>query len=129
MAFWHLKSHRKPTGALLSVRRKKRRSDRGSKFLETGLAEKRLKIRRTKGGNTKLKLLSGNMMNLRDSSGKIVKTKILTVTSNTANPNYVRRNIITKGAIVKTDLGEARITSKPSQDGVINGILVKEAKK
>ncbi len=128
MAFWHLRSHRKPTGALLTKSRKKRRADRGSKFLETGLAEKRLKIKRTRGGKLKLTLLSGNTINVKDISGKIVKTKILTVTGNTANPNYVRRNIMTKGATVKTDLGEARITSRPSQDGVINGILIKSAK-
>ena len=129
MAFWRLRSNRKPTGALLTSIRKKRRSDRGSKFLETGLGEKRLKIKRTKGGGTKLTLLSGNAINLRDLSGKIVKSKILTVTGNPANPNYVRRNIITKGALVKTELGQAKITSRPSQDGVLNGVLIKEVSK
>ena len=43
---------------------------------------------------------------------------------NSANPNYVRRNIITKGAIVETPEGNAKVTSRPGQDGVINGILI-----
>ena len=46
------------------------------------------------------------------------------VIENTANPNYVRRNIITKGAIVETPEGNAKVTSRPGQDGVINGILI-----
>jgi small subunit ribosomal protein S8e len=54
----------------------------------------------------------------------IRKATILTVKSNPSNPNYVQRNIITKGATVMTDLGEAVITSRCGQDGVVNAILV-----
>ena len=46
------------------------------------------------------------------------------VIENKANPNYVRRNIITKGAIVETSAGKAKVTSRPGQDGVINGVLI-----
>ena len=42
---------------------------------------------------------------------------------NPANPNYVRRNLLTKGAIIKTELGNARILSRPGQDGTINAVL------
>ena len=38
--------------------------------------------------------------------------------------HYMRRNILTKGAIIKTELGDARITNRPGQDGVINAILL-----
>jgi len=38
----------------------------------------------------------------------------------------VRRNIITKGAILQTDLGKVRVTNRPGQEGVINGILVEK---
>ncbi len=44
---------------------------------------------------------------------------------NPANPNYVQRNIITKGAIIKTSAGNAKVTSRPGQDGTINAVLVK----
>ena len=56
---------------------------------------------------------------------KTVKSKILSVLENPANPNYVRRNIITKGAIIDTDIGTARVTSRPGQHGMINAILIK----
>jgi len=52
------------------------------------------------------------------------KTDIITVVENPANIHYVRRNILTKGAIVNTKLGKARITSRPGQSGVINAVLI-----
>ncbi len=128
MAEWHLRSHRKPTGGLLSSLRKKRRSDRGSEFLGTKLGERKYKIKRTKGGRQKVRMMLGNTVNVSDKSGKSSKSKIMTVVSNPANPNYVRRNVLTKGAIVKTEMGTVKITSRPSQDGVINGVLVEEKK-
>jgi SSU ribosomal protein S8E len=45
------------------------------------------------------------------------------VRQNPANPHYVQRNIMGKGSIVQTELGEAVITSRPGQDGVVNAIL------
>ena len=43
---------------------------------------------------------------------------------NTSNPHYVTRNIMTRGAVVQTEIGLAKITSRPGQDGVINAVLV-----
>ncbi|MFB6184110.1 MAG: 30S ribosomal protein S8e, partial [Haloarculaceae archaeon] len=43
---------------------------------------------------------------------------------NPSNPNYARRNIITKGAIIETSEGRARVTSRPGQDGQVNAVLV-----
>ena len=58
------------------------------------------------------------------SGGKSQVVDVLGVIENSANPNYVRRNIITKGAIVETPEGNAKVTSRPGQDGVLNGILI-----
>jgi small subunit ribosomal protein S8e len=58
------------------------------------------------------------------STGTIQKVVIETVEENGANPNYVRRNILTKGAVIRTEAGRARIISRPGQDGVINAILI-----
>ncbi|HJJ40868.1 MAG TPA: 30S ribosomal protein S8e, partial [Methanocorpusculum sp.] len=33
-------------------------------------------------------------------------------------------NLMTKGAVISTDLGKARIVSRPGQDGVINAVLI-----
>ncbi|MCK5397870.1 MAG: 30S ribosomal protein S8e, partial [Thermoplasmata archaeon] len=57
-------------------------------------------------------------------TGKSQHSRILTVTDNPANPNYVQRNIITKGALVETEIGVAKITSRPGQDSVVNAVLV-----
>jgi small subunit ribosomal protein S8e len=110
--------------------RKKRKMDRGSEFIETKMADKsRVKLNRARGGNVKLNLLSASEVNVADpKSRKIRKLKIITVEKNAANPHYVRMNVITKGAIVKTEAGHVRITSRPGQDGVVNGVLVEEKK-
>jgi small subunit ribosomal protein S8e len=59
-------------------------------------------------------------------TGKTTLADIETVELNAANRNYVRRNIITKGAIVQTTVGKARVTNRPGQDGSINAVLVIE---
>ncbi|MBP2146305.1 ribosomal protein S8E [Methanofollis sp. W23] len=43
---------------------------------------------------------------------------------NPADINYVRRNLLTKGAIIKTEIGRARVRSRPGQDGVVNAVLI-----
>ena len=55
---------------------------------------------------------------------KIEKLKITAVVENPANRHFVRRNIITKGTVIETEKGKARITSRPGQEGVINAILI-----
>ena len=52
--------------------------------------------------------------------------KIISVVENPANRQYVRRNIVTKGAIVQTEIGKALVTSRPGQDGIVNAVLLKE---
>ena len=37
-----------------------------------------------------------------------------------------RQNRLAKGAIIDTELGKARITNRPSQEGMVNAVLVKE---
>ena len=114
MAISQGKSTRSPSGARNVANRGKR------KWLD----EKKLRKIRTRGGNEKLRLATGNKINVTDANGKTQVVDILGVIENTANPNYVRRNIITKGAIVETPEGNAKVTSRPGQDGVINGILI-----
>lgn len=76
------------------------------------------------GGHTKTKLRSADIINVVDPATKTAKkAKIETVVDNPANRNFVRRNILTKGSIVQTDLGKVRITSRPGQDNVLNGVL------
>src|SRR3990167_353275 len=80
---------------------------------------------RTLGGHRKFRLFSADTANVLDPKSKAFKVvKIKTVVDSPANSNYVRRNILTKGTIIDTELGKARITSKPGQDSAVNAVLI-----
>ena len=117
-------SQRKPSGGRYHAFRGKRKYELAGSPVMTKLdTEKKARIIRSLGGNKKHALLSTNQINLT-SKGKTSKNEILNVIENPANPNLVRPNIITKGALVETKLGKARVTSRPGQDGCVNGILI-----
>lgn len=127
MAEWHLRSKRSPTGSILKRVRKKKRRDRGLPFLQTKIGERKVKPTTARGTTVKLKLLSEKKANVADpTTKKVVSSPILSVQENSANRHYVRRNVLTKGAIIKTEAGLARVTSRPGQDGVIHAVLVKQ---
>jgi small subunit ribosomal protein S8e len=56
--------------------------------------------------------------------GKSKKASIKNVIETPSNRFLARQNVITKGTIVETDLGKVRVTNRPSQEGILNGILV-----
>ncbi len=119
------KARRKPSGGRLSSNRSKRKNELAGYQANTKLSEeKRVRINRVIGGNTKQSLLTVKTINVSDKKGKVTKSDILNVLENSANPHLVRRNIITKGAVVETKLGKVRITSRPGQAGSLSGVLV-----
>jgi small subunit ribosomal protein S8e len=126
MPLWQGKSRRKVTGGRRKFASKKRRYEIGREKQVAVLEDKdRKKSVRSRGGSKKTRVLGTNIANVTDQkTNKTVKTKILNVLENPANPFYVRRNMITKGAIVDTELGKARVTSRPGQDGMINAVLI-----
>ncbi len=125
MARSQLKSKRKVTGGRLRSARTKRKSELAGFPAQTRISdEKRVRSKRTLGGNTKRVLLTGKEVNVADKKGKCQKSEVVNVLENPANPHLVRRNILTKGAIVETKLGKARITSRPGQDGMLNAVLI-----
>ena len=127
MAISQGKSTRGSSGKRNISMRGKRKFELGRDPAETRIGERRLRKIRTRGGNYKNRLAVGNIINLIDPDTNTAKNaEIFNVVENKANPNYVRRNIITKGAIVETSEGNAKVTSRPGQDGVINGVLIKE---
>ncbi len=63
-------------------------------------------------------------VNVSDPSGKTKKVEIVRVIKNPTNVDYDRRGVVTKGAMIETALGSARVTSRPGQDGVVNATLV-----
>ena len=113
---------------------------RGGKFRDKKLAhlgressatrvsekEKRDKVR-GRGATSKIKLKKAAFVTVSaKKEGKIesVKAKVLRVLES-QNPEYVRQNIITKGAVVETDKGKVKVTNRVGQDGLINGVFVK----
>ena len=125
MAIWQGRPKRKPSGGRLRLARKKRRFEVGREKQFTHLGVRKVKIYRVKGANQKARLLMADTANVVDPKTKAIKkVKILTVKSNPSNPNYVQRNILTKGATIMTELGEAVITSRIGQEGVVNAMLI-----
>jgi small subunit ribosomal protein S8e len=118
-------SKRKVSGGRYHTARTKKKSELAGFTTNTKLDPKnKIRSKRVLGGNDKKSLLSTNQINVADKKGKVTKTEIVNVVENPANPNLVRRNIITKGAIVETKLGKAKVTSRPGQEAVVNGILI-----
>jgi small subunit ribosomal protein S8e len=128
---WHQGNDlRKPTGGKKARHRKKRKYELGRPPTMTRLdnVEDR-KIIRVRGGNIKIRLKKATYINVAIPSEKTVKkTKILEVVETPANPQYARGNYIVKGTIVRTELGLVKVTSRPGQDGVLNGILIESAR-
>lgn len=118
-------SKRKISGGRYLPARKKRLANIGSAPALTKVGSKKLKSKRKMGGNAKTFFLSTNTINiLNPKTKKIQQTDITAVLENPANRHFVRRNIITKGAILETKLGKAKVTSRPGQEGVVSGILI-----
>ncbi|WP_297499414.1 30S ribosomal protein S8e [Thermococcus sp.] len=127
MAIWQGRSLKKPSGGRIILARKKRKRELGREPANTRVvedAEKR-KLIRIYGGSRKVRLVGALYANVFE-NGRGKKVKILNVVENPANRQYARRNIITKGAIIETEMGKAIVTSRPGQDGVVNAVLIKE---
>ena len=123
MAIWHGDAGRKRTGGKIKIARKKRKYELGNLPTLTKIGEEKREVEEGKGGNKKVRVLSASFVNV-SIKGKSEKLKILEIVKNKANPHFVRMGIITKGAIVKTEKGLVKITSRPGQHGVVNGILI-----
>mgnify|MGYP001564318824 CR=1 FL=1 len=124
MAISQFRARRKITGGMYRKKRKKVRN-RGGISILVGIGTTKRKVVRGRAGNTRLGLLSNDVVNAYDPKiKKYVKAKIEAVIESPSNRNYIRRNIMTKGSIIKTDKGNARITSRPGQEGSLNAVLL-----
>jgi small subunit ribosomal protein S8e len=128
MSWYQGNDLKKPTGGKKERHRKKRKYELGRPPTMTRLAEtEERKLIRVRGGNYKVRLKKAIYVNVAVPNEKVVKkTRILEVVETPANIQYARSNIIVRGAIVRTELGLVRITSRPGQDGVLNGILIEK---
>jgi small subunit ribosomal protein S8e len=115
---------RKTTGGKYHANRKKRLYEKQGQEKVVTLKETKKKQLRTHGGNKKTILLNANTVNVVV-DGKAKKTKIKNVLETPQNVFHARQNILMKGTIIETDLGKAKITNRPSQEGQVNAILIK----
>ncbi|MBD3163883.1 30S ribosomal protein S8e [Candidatus Woesearchaeota archaeon] len=125
MAITQKRSKRKPTGARYKSKLSKKQHELGSNPTLPKIEPVKSKRLRVMGNNLKLRLLASDTANVFDPKTKKHKTvKIKNVVENSANRHYIRRNILTKGAVIETELGKAKITSRPGQEGAVNAVLV-----
>ena len=125
MAQWHGISRRKPSGGRKVQARGKRSTEISTEKQLALIGESKTKSYRRTGGNTLVRVLAADKVSINDpKTGKTSLGTIENVVENESDPNYVRRNVLVKGAIIETDKGRVKITSRPGKDGVINGILV-----
>jgi len=119
----HGRSTRSRTGGRRRPKRKRRKHEIGTEPTETEVGTQKLKVVDARGNSEKVRALSTDVASVADGE-ETVAADIEDVVENDANPNYVRRNIVTKGAVIETDAGQARVVSRPGQDGQVNAVLL-----
>jgi len=118
-----MKLGRKKTGGRYKKARKKKSYERAGQRRVIKISEEKKKTQRVKGGNKKTFLLGAKFVNVK-TKGKDKKIQIKNVAETPSNRFLARQNIITKGTILETELGKVRVTNRPTQQGMVNGILV-----
>ncbi len=121
---------RKISGGRKRPYRKKRKYELGRFPTNTKLSNRdRVVIERVRGGNIKVRVREVSYVNLTNpETSETKKVKIIRIIETPDNREHARLGIITKGTIIETELGLAKVTSRPGQDGVVNAVLI-EAKK
>ncbi|MEM3362019.1 MAG: 30S ribosomal protein S8e [Candidatus Anstonellaceae archaeon] len=97
----------------------------GNPPTHTKIGEKEIKkIIKGRGNTIKIKLKTILWANVKDKDGQIKKVKIKKVLQTPDNRHFTRQNILTKGGIIETEIGKAKITNRVGQDGVVNAIVI-----
>ncbi len=117
---------RKPSGGRRKTYRGRRKFEIDRFPAEPLVGKAEVVVRRVRGANLKAAAKTVEFANVVDpASRKVSRARITNVTKNPSNKDYERRGVITKGAIIETEAGTARVLSRPGQDGIVNAILVK----
>jgi small subunit ribosomal protein S8e len=114
---------RKTTGGRSRASRGRRAFEKDGYAIEPLVGPGAQRSSRLRGGSVRVGLVYSDVANVSDTSGKTTKSKILRVKKSPANRDYERRGVITKGAVIETEAGEAMVTSRPTDDGVVNAVL------
>jgi small subunit ribosomal protein S8e len=114
---------RKPTGGRSKPSRGRRAFEKDGYAIEPLVGPVSRRTLHRRGGRRTSGVIFADFANVSDSSGKATKSKILRVKRSPANRDYERRGVITRGAVLETEAGEAVVTSRPTADGVVNAVL------
>jgi len=126
MAIIQSKSKRKPTGARYKSKIiKKRQHLVGRLPAMTKVGDKKIQHIRCRSGIIKQRALHIGKANIFDPKTKKHSLETISnVIDSPADKNFIRRKIITKGSLIDTSKGKARITSRPGQHGIVNAVLI-----
>ncbi|MEE8133313.1 MAG: 30S ribosomal protein S8e [Nitrososphaerales archaeon] len=117
---------RKVSGGRRKALRSRRKYETDGYPNEPVLGKHQIVVKRVRGNNLKSVVRTVEFVNVVDpTSGKVTKMRLMRVAHNYSNKDYQRRGVVTKGAIIETEAGTARVLSRPGQDGTVNAILVK----
>ena len=115
------KKGKKISGGKYIKRRKKKKVELIGQKKVIKIGEEKRGDKKTLGGNKKTFLLKGKFVNIK---GKKNKEEIKNVLETPSNRFLARQNILTKGTIIETNSGKVKIINRPTQEGLINGILI-----
>jgi small subunit ribosomal protein S8e len=116
---------RKHTGGKYRNHQPKRLAQLGRKPAHTRIGDRKLRVKRARGGDEKYAVVTDTTVNVIDpETQESFQAEIDDVAENPASRHFARRNIITKGAVLATEQGEVRVTNRPGQEGTINGVLL-----
>jgi small subunit ribosomal protein S8e len=118
-----MKAGRKASGGKYKRPKKKKLTGRQSQTRIVRIGERKTKLIKGRGSTTKLVSFLGNMANVII-KGKAKKSAIKNVLETPSNTFLARQNVLVKGSIIETELGKARITNRPSQEGNIQAVII-----
>jgi small subunit ribosomal protein S8e len=81
------------------------------------------RLKSVRGNAMKVKLRVARFANVLTKEG-MKRVAIKNVLETPDNRHHARQNIITKGAILDTEVGKVKVTNRVGQDGVVNGRLL-----
>lgn len=128
MVIWHKARKKKATGGLYRRFADKKKRDLGRIPAHTRVSkENKVSLIRTTGADHKMRALELKEANVYDpSTKKFSKAEITKVIENTSSRHFARMGVMTKGAVIETSLGRAKIMNRPGQEGFINAILIEK---
>lgn len=115
---------RKVSGGKYHANRKSRLYERKTQERHVVLGEMKKKNLRRRSGKQVAVLLRTNIANISNGK-KIEQAEIKNVIETPQNKFLARQNRLMKGSIIETTLGKARITNRPTREGMINAVLLK----